>query len=642
MNRLLHSPTLAGLLAALLYLVFGGAWILFSDRAVAELAADVEQLAQLQLYKGWFYVFITGVIAFALVRWLAAINLRLRRARAELRLAAVAFDCRQPILITDREARIVRANRAYCELTGYAEDEILGRNPRMFASGRQDEAFYQRMWRQLLDEGHWEGELLNRRRDGSLFPQWQAITAVHDPAGAVTHFVAQVVDRSEHESIQRTLHRLEYFDAVTGLPNRKQLLERLSDLQTVHPPRPLALVLVDLWRFSDINKALGPDTGDRVLRQSARVLTRLDDADGHNVARIASDVFALVVEGRREGDDGEGLVGRVTQLAERVRQGLLGIHVLKGTGLSASVNLGVSMLFDQRPAAAVTLAQAEAALDDAKARGPGTLRVFEPAMQASAEARAALAAELRAALDTGGILAHFQPKCDVEGRIIGAEALARWPREDGTTTPPSQFVPLAESMGLDEQLGECMLRQAARAAKAFAVHGATLPVAVNITSHHLMAPDFVNRVAAIVQEAGVAPEALVLEVTESQLMDDFEGASDVLEALRRVGIRVSIDDFGTGYSSLSYLKMLPVDELKIDGGFVREAERGQRDQALLRAIITMGHSLGLEVVAEGIETREQAEVLKALGCRILQGYLFGRPVPFEVLDARLREASATA
>lgn len=627
--RLLQAPDAVALLAAGTYLLVGGAWIVLSDRAVAEIATSTEELLQLQLLKGWGYVLITAVIAYLMVRALACDIRRRRDAEAFLRLSAVAFETRQPILVTDRAGTIVRINQAYSVLTGYEPGELLGRNPRVLSSAQQGKAFYSRMWGQLLETGYWEGELVNKRRDGSLFPQWQSISAVRDKSGVITHFVAHVMDLSDHLAIKDTLHRLEYFDALTGLPNRKQLLERIADAGTGPAAAPLVLMLVDIWRFSEVNKALGPERGDQVLCEVGRRLLDMVGGDDSRLARVASDVFAVLIPAPEGGAEAwaAGDPFGITTWATLLRNRLHGIESLAGSGLVATVNLGVTVCeAGSKVSPSVCLAQAEAALDQAKSEGGGALRLFDPSMQARAEARAERSGALREALSARRIVPALQPKCRPDGRIIGAEALARWTGSNGRQVPPMEFIPLAESLGLDVELGELMVDQVLALVRRFEEAGHPMPLSVNVSSHHLMAPGFAADMLQRAQRAGVEPGRLVIEVTESQLVDDFGGASAVLQTLRDAGFRIAIDDFGTGYSSLSYLKALPVDELKIDGAFVRGAEHDTRDRALLQAIVTMGRSLGLDVVAEGIETRAQADILQAAGCESMQGWLFGRPM----------------
>lgn len=639
MTRLLRAPDTIALLAAGVYLLLGVVWIALSDREAAAIATSTQDLARLQLIKGWFYVAITSVIAYMMVRALASDIRRRREAESFLRLSAVAFETRQPILVTDREGTIVRINQAYSALSGYTPRELLGRNPRIMASGQQSAAFYQRMWDSLLEQGYWEGELVNKRRDGALFPQWQAITAVSDDKGRVTHFVAQVMDLSDRHAINDTLHRLEYFDALTGLPNRKRLLQRIAAETTAIAPLPVVLMLVDIWRFSEINKALGPERGDEVLCDVARRLLDMVQDDELRVARVASDVFAMLlpapadVQAAEATADPYGISVWSTQLRKR----LDGIETLAGSGLVAQVNIGVSVCTPDMPLVSPStfLGQAEAALDQAKSEGGGALRMFDPSMQARAEARAEQAAALREALVARRIVPALQPKCRPDGTIIGAEALARWNGPDGRAVPPMEFIPLAESLGLDVELGELMVEQVLALVSRFEKAGHPLPLAVNVSSHHLMSPGFASGMLQRAQHAGVHPGQLVIEVTESQLVEDFHGAVAVLQVLRESGFRIAIDDFGTGYSSLSYLKALPVDELKIDGAFVRGAEHDTRDRALLQAIVTMGHSLGLDVVAEGIETQAQADILQGAGCESMQGWLFGRPIAPAALLERL-------
>ncbi|WP_187272306.1 putative bifunctional diguanylate cyclase/phosphodiesterase [Zeimonas arvi] len=562
-----------------------------------------------------------------------------RRAATEQRLAAVAFETRGPILVTDAQGVILRVNRAFCELTGYRAEELIGRNPRILESDRQNAAFHRRMWDRLLETGHWEGELWNLDRAGKPYPQWQSISAVRDDRGAIAYFVAHITDLTERREIEARIDELEHLDLLTGLPNRRSLLERLAlafpgtpaAASTAEPSigAPVsssgALMLIDVDDFHVVNEGLGMETGDQVLRAIARVLVQLAGTEGQQLARISSDIFAVAFM-PPGGGSGESLLQAVGAYAERLRARIRQLDEVPAASGALTVSIGVHLFDADDRGPADALNHAEQALSRAKQGGPGGFALFARGMQAEAEARLRLAADLRLGLAAGEIHAHFQCKCSADGRIVGAEALARWRRADGATVSPAVFVPMAEALGLEAELGERMRRQALELAARLAQAGCAIPVAVNLAARELRQPDLPDRIVALLAEYRLPPQSLILEVTESQLIDDFDAISAVLARLRAAGMRVAIDDFGTGFSSLSYLKRLPVDELKIDGSFVADAAHAPRDQALLRAIVSLGHTLGLAVVAEGVETDEQLALLSSLGCEVFQGWRFGRPV----------------
>lgn len=554
-----------------------------------------------------------------------------RRAATEQRLAAVAFETRGPILVTDAQGLILRVNRAFCELTGYRAEELIGRNPRILESGRQNAAFYRRMWDRLLETGHWEGELWNLDRAGKPYPQWQSISAVRDDRGAIAYFVAHITDLTERREIEARIDELEHRDLLTGLPNRRSLLERLAPAfpgtssGTSSSMSSGALMLIDVDDFHVVNEGLGVETGDQVLRAIAHALGQLAATDGQQIARISSDIFAVAFL-PPGGGSGESLLQAVGAFAERLRARLRQLDEVPAASGALTVSIGVHLFDSDDRGPADALNHAEQALSRAKQGGPGGFALFARGMQAEAEARLRLAADLRLGLAAGEIHAHFQCKCSADGRIVGAEALARWRRADGASVSPAVFVPMAEALGLEAELGERMRRQAIDLAARLARAGCAIPVAVNLAARELRQPDLPERIVALLAEYRLPAQSLILEVTESQLIDDFDAISAALARLRAAGMKVAIDDFGTGFSSLSYLKRLPVDELKIDGSFVADAAHDPRDQALLRAIVSLGQTLGLEVVAEGVETDEQVALLRSLGCEVFQGWRFGRPV----------------
>lgn len=535
------------------------------------------------------------------------------------RLAAVAFETRQPILITDAAGTILRANRAYLDLTGYSAEELLGQNPRLFGSDRQDAEFYQRMWQALTAEGYWEGELVNRRRDGELYPKWESITAVHDASGRTTHYVAHALDLSERREIERAFHQLQNFDRLTGLCNRNHLLQQIEQIGTAG--EDVLLLLLDIDSFRAINDALGLARGDALLREVADLLGRIQPQPEWR-ARISADVFAIVTQQDEQ------------RCIAQLRHGLNHLPTAQSIGNPVTACYGSCHLAGESEPA-VLLARAEAALHHAKTQGADSHGQFDPDMQSAAEARLARSAQLRRALQRGSIVAYFQIQVDDQDRIVGAEALARWEKADGGLVPPAVFIPLAEELGLSKTIGERMLSQVAALSARLTEAGRPLQLSVNLSAQHLREVDFVERTLFIVGAAGARPEQITLEVTESLVVEDFGTASARLDALRAAGFRIAIDDFGTGYSSLSYLRQLPIDELKIDGSFLRDAMSDNRGALLFESVVAIGHTLGLSVVAEGVETDAQAALARGCGDVVLQGWRFGRAEPTNAFLRRL-------
>lgn len=556
-----------------------------------------------------------------------------RRAETEQRLAAVAFEARQPILVTSAEGTILRVNRAYAALAGYTAEELIGRNPRLLKSGRQGESFYRRMWRQLIEQDHWEGELWNRDRKGREFPQWQSISTVRDDDGDIAYFVAHITDLSERREVEARLDALEHTDLLTGLPNRRRLLQRLGD---AFPEPNGALMLVDVDDFHLVNEGLGVEGGDAVLRAMAGMLRELANPDEQMLARVSADIFAIAFL-PSSGASRDALLQSVGAFADRVHARIRLLQVVPGAEAALTVSIGVHVMVDDDAGPATVLNHAELALTRAKQAGPGSFALFEQGMQADAESRLHLAAALRLALEREEIHANFQPKCRAGGEVVGAEALARWHPPGGEPVSPAVFVPMIEALRLEADLGRLMRGHALALAKRLHEGGSTIPVSVNLTVRELHDADLPERIRAELAAHDLPPAALILEVTESQLIQDFSAIGGVLNRLRAAGIQMSIDDFGTGFSSLSYLNRMPVDELKIDGSFVAAAARSKRDESLLRAILELGRALGLSVVAEGVETPEQAALLSSLGCELMQGWHFSRPLDAEAFIARVAQ-----
>ena len=551
-----------------------------------------------------------------------------RRSNEEsLRIAATAFESQEAMTVTDADARILRVNSAFTRITGYAPDEVIGRTPALLKSGRQDAGFYRGMWQALGRDGFWQGELWNRRNNGEVYPERLTISAVKDETGAVTHYVGTFSDISSEKHAQAEIEALEYFDTLTRLPNRRMLLDRLHQAAVVAARRQQrgAVLLIDLDDFRSINDTLGHRRGDAMLQEVAqRLAGAVRESD--TVARLGGDEFVVLIE---------GLVDKLTECAAQVEVTVdkllatLGkASGINGDEVRVTPSIGITLFGAEADAPEDLIKQAELAMYRAKEAGGNAARFFDPAMESALTARAALDADLRRAIATEQFELHFQPQMDVSGAVVGAEALVRWRHPQRGMVPPMEFIPRAEENGLILPLGTWVLASACACLSEWAGDPlrAGLSLAVNVSARQFRHVDFVAQVLALVEHHGANPARLKLELTESMLVDDIDDTAARMAELKKAGILFSLDDFGIGYSSLAYLKCLPLDQLKIDRSFVMDVEVDAGAATLARTIIGMGGSLGLSVIAEGVETEAQRDFLAGHGCRCFQGYLFSRPL----------------
>ncbi len=553
-----------------------------------------------------------------------------RRDALQLRLFSRLFECSgEAIVITDRHNAIIATNNAFTEITGYAFQEVLGKNPSLLSSGRHDRAFYEAMWTTLKQTGQWQGEVWNRRKSGEIFPEWTTLNTIRDEAGEVTNYVAIFADISAIKNSQAQVMYLAQHDHLTGLPNRTLLRDRLGQAMGLaqRANHQVALMLVDLDGFKTVNSSMGPQEGDLLLKEMARRIQAVV-REGDTVARMGGDEFAIVLTPLDRATDS-------LKVASKVREAIVQPVTVAGRQMRFTASIGISVFPQDGASVNALLSHADAAMYTAKEAGRNTSRFFTEDMNSRALEHLVLLNAMTQGLERGEFHLQFQPQRPMSGKgLIGVEALLRWRHPELGLVPPDRFIRIAEDSGLIRPIGAWVLQEACRRAK-----GWNLPVAVNLSVVQLQDPDFFEVVTRALAESGVDPALIELEVTESVVMKDPRATVELLTRLRALGLRLAMDDFGTGYSSLAQLKRLPLHRLKIDRAFVRDVLTDPADQAVVQAVIAMGHALKLRIIAEGVETRDQLQVLTDFGCDEVQGYLFGHPAEPEVIDA---ERSADA
>lgn len=549
----------------------------------------------------------------------------------KLQLAATVFESTaEGVLITDTQQRINAVNRAFTEITGYSEHEALGQTPRLLASGQHDSAFYAAMWYQLTAKGHWQGEISNRRKNGEFYPSWLTISAVRNPEQVITHFVAVFADISSLKQAQARLDYQAHHDPLTGLPNRTLFENRLQAALN-HSQEVCghgAVLFLDLDRFKHINDSLGHPVGDLLLKGIAlRLKEQLRDVD--TVARLGGDEFIILLPGLLHPSDAEAVANKLLVCFNAPFQA--GEHEF-----FISASIGTSLFPNDGSDVATLVKNADAAMYRSKAKGRNRVERYTRDLTAQASERIALEHELRRAIERNELSLFYQPKfCLLSQRLVGAEALLRWRHPTFGDVPPEHFIPLAEENGMILQIGDWVLENACRQMfewnKIYRPFG---PLSVNLAGMQLRQPNLLHRIEHLLRAFDLQPGCLQLEITENFIMSQAEEALVVLHKLKALGVLLAIDDFGTGYSSLSYLKRLPLDTLKIDQSFVYGLPDDPHDAAIVRAIIALGRSMQLTVIAEGVETPEQQEFLALEGCEQIQGFIVSPPLRAEEFSAR--------
>lgn len=564
-----------------------------------------------------------------------------RTQEEQLRLAASVFDhAHEGIAITDADERIIAVNPTFTEVTGYTRDEVIGCSPRVLKSGRHDAAFYAEMWARLNSDGYWRGEIWNRRKDGTEYPELLTISAVRRPGGDVSHYVGVFSDISALKEHQFRLEQLAHFDALTQLPNRVLLADRMCQAMALARRNGtlLAVCYLDLDGFKPINDQYGHEFGDRLLVMVAeRLAGHLRESD--SAARLGGDEFALLLNGLQSRDECNRAIERLLQaLSEPYRLG-------KARSIVISASVGITLYPDDNVDADTLLRHADQAMYLAKQSGRNRHSLFDPEHDRRARARFEALTRIEAAFEAGQFLLHYQPKVDLrQGSVVGVEALIRWLHPERGLIPPGEFLPLVEDTAFATLLGDWVLKQTLAQMNAWAEQGLELTVSVNISGAHLQQRSFAARLAALLsQYPRVRHRQLELEVLETTALDDIARVSRVIDACRALGVSVALDDFGTGYSSLTYLKRLPADTLKIDRSFVRDMLSDPEDLTIIEGIIGLAQAFRRRVVAEGVESEEHGVLLLQLGCELAQGYAIARPMPADDLPAwidRYRQPAA--
>lgn len=552
----------------------------------------------------------------------------------ELRVAATTFESHEAIVVTDADGIILRVNKAFCEITGYSAEETIGQNPRMLSSGYHDQEFYREMYKQLARNNQWKGEIWNRRKNGTVFPEMLTVTGVRDLHNRPIHYVAIFSDVSDKKAAEQEIHNLAYYDPLTNLPNRRLLLDRLQQEIAAAKRQSSfgALFFLDLDHFKNLNDSRGHQVGDELLMQVAQRLQSIIRQED-TACRLGGDEFIIMVPGRFISL--QQATNHAAMLAEKILLAINQPFVVQGSEHHFSTSIGVTLYPETAEQPEDIIQQADTAMYRAKESGRNGISFFKPAMQAAADRRLTLEKEMRQALQDQQFVLHYQPQVNDQLRVVSAEALIRWIHPEKGMISPAEFIPLAEDTHLILPIGAWVLNEACRQIKAWDAEGNKIDhVAVNVSSRQFRQAGFVQQVRQALLDAGVNAKRLVIELTEGCVIEHIDDTIAKMHALQAMGVRISIDDFGVGYSSLSYLKSLPLSQLKIDQSFVRHIN-DPNAAVIVETIIMMTKSLGLNVIAEGVEDEHQLEFLKAKGCLFYQGYYFGRPVAADVFKFSL-------
>ena len=559
-----------------------------------------------------------------------------------LKLASSVYQSsNDAVVVTDENNRILDVNPAFTRITGYTLEDVRGKNPNLFQSGKHDTQFYQQMWQSILDDGHWQGEVWDLKKGGELHAKWLSISVIRHSDGRIFRYVGQFSDITEKKRKDELIWEQANFDALTSLPNRRLFSDRFRQAlsSSARSGRHGALLSLDLDQFKRLNDTFGHSMGDKLLIEVAQRLSacvREEDT----VARMGGDEFLVILNGMSS-DQNEAAI-QAELIAEKIRNELCKPYQLEKTEHHSSSSIGIVLFLGHSDNPEKLLAHVDTAMYQAKSKGRNAICFFDSSMQDVLEKRGQMESTLRGALERNEFTLHYQLQIASSGLPIGVEALLRWNHHRLGFVSPVQFIPVAEESGLILPIGLWVLKTAcAQLARWQAIpQFSRLSIAVNVSPIQFREAEFVSRVSDVLRQSGIKPELLKLELTESLVLDNIEDSIRKMEKLKSLGVKFSMDDFGTGYSSLSYLSRLPIDQLKIDQSFVRDITTDQHDAAIVQTIISMALSLGMDVIAEGVETEEQREFLELRGCQAYQGYLFAKPKPIDELESKLTELLA--
>ena len=597
-----------------------------------------------QAYESGATDFITKPVSWGTLPFRIQFILRAKQAlrdaskhEAELRLWGKVFEgSNEAILITDADLRIILVNKPYEKITGFTEEEVVGVDTIKVGTQLHSHSFFRNLVHVLKEKGHWEGELINQRKNGEKFPTWYSISQVVDTDGQPENYIAIFSDISERKKSRERIDFLAHHDSLTELPNRALLNDRLEMVINTAKRRgeKAGILFIDLDRFKNINDSLGHAAGDLILRETA---ARLSDAvrTDDTVARLGGDEFVILLARIRDERS-------LAEVAMKVRDEILRPYMLEDMPLHLSPSIGIAVYPDDGEDPSTLIKNADAAMYLAKQKGRNNYQFYTPVLNARTLDRLKLEYDLRSALEQGQFELHYQPQVvDCSKQLYGAEALVRWRHPERGLVPPNHFIPLAEEIGLIIPLGAWVIAEAARQVKHWRESGFNdLVVSVNISALQFHQAGFLTEVQHLLTQAGTDPSAIELELTESMLMNDMEMSIQVLQAFRSLGYRIAIDDFGTGFSCLNYLRRLPANILKIDQSFVRDMQSDSASLAIVTSIIKLAQSLGMETIAEGVETAEECELLSNQGCRYMQGYYFAKPLPVAQFEDWVRQWGA--
>jgi two-component system CheB/CheR fusion protein len=538
------------------------------------------------------------------------------------------------VLVTDSEGHIVTVNAAFTQITGYTNADVIGKSPRFLKSGLHSNEFYERLWRSLVDRGRWQGEIQNRRKNGDIYPEWLTIYSIKRLDGRIQSYIAIFGDNSAAKTSQARVEFMRTHDILTNLPNRSLLMDRLKDCvdEAERLKDQITVMLVGLDNVKDLNETLGHDLGDQLLQQITERLRRcICDAD--TIARVDGDKFAVVLRGET--------LEKIHYSAANIIDYLSASFCFEDAEFFVTTSIGISCYPADGNTGGILLKNADTALHAAKAGGRNRYQFFAEEMNVQLTHRMSLETAVRAAIEHDHFRVVYQPQVDlVTGKIVGAEALIRWKDPILGEVSPASFIPIAEEADLISSIGEIVLSKVLRHVSLWQRQGLALPrISINIAAQQMQEPHFADHLIEMLEINHVTPDSICIELTEGTLVKNLDETRQTLLSITRQGISISIDDFGTGYSSLSYLSRLPIDELKIDQSFVRNIVDEPSSQSITTAIIEMAHALGASVLAEGIETGAQLQILNDKRCDIGQGYYFHRPLSIEAFEKLLIDGS---